>query len=364
MALEIISKQTSDFYAPRFDVEIQDKELPLNISKSIMSVTIDEKLDEGVGFKFTMRDQFDLGSQKFQWLDNELFREGNTVTVKMGYSNQLEIMASGKIKTLESSFFSGESITLTIEGEDFSYDMLKRKSDERAFIDQTYSEIAKTIASEAKLTLKVDETGKFERIVRKNSDKTYFAFLQDLAKKADREFFVRGKTMYFVEPRNDEKEVVTLELGKDIINFKPRISTKESVTEVEVRGHNTANPSQPIIGRAVAGSERAQEAGKKTASQIAQEQYGAEGKKVITNVVVNSVEEANTIAKSVLNQASSKLIEGDGECIGLLQIRPGVNIRLEKMGERFSGKYYVNSVTHTIDSSGYRTRFSVKRNAV
>jgi phage protein D len=81
-------------------------------------------------------------------------------------------------------------------------------------------------------------------------------------------------------------------------------------------------------------------------------------------VIVNSVEHANAIAQSELNKANDTLIEGDGVCIGMPQIRPGVNIRLERMGKKFSGKYYVKETTHTIDNSGYRTNFKVKRNAI
>ena len=70
------------------------------------------------------------------------------------------------------------------------------------------------------------------------------------------------------------------------------------------------------------------------------------------------------MARAELNRASDTLVEGSGECVGIPQIRTGVTIRLEKMGERFSGKYYVKGVTHTLNDSGYRTRFSVRRNSV
>lgn len=363
MALEIISKETLDFYAPRFEVEINDQKLIANISKQILSVTVEEKLDEGVSFRFTMNDEFDLTTQQFNWLDNQLFKEGNKVTIKMGYANQLIIMTIGEITSLESSFFSGESTTLTVGGQDLSYDYMKRVSPERTFVDKTYGDIARIVASEAKLTPVVDETGKYEPHIRKDSNRSYYAFLKDLGEKSDREFSIDRQTMYFVKPRDDKKEIVTLALGKDIISFGPRMTTTELVTEVEVRGHNASDPDTPIVGRATAGSERSQEPGRRTGSQIAEERHGSV-RKVITNVIVNSVEHANAIAQSELNKANDTLIEGDGVCIGMPQIRPGVNIRLERMGKKFSGKYYVKETTHTIDNSGYRTNFKVKRNAI
>ena len=65
-----------------------------------------------------------------------------------------------------------------------------------------------------------------------------------------------------------------------------------------------------------------------------------------------------------MTKASDTLVEGEVESIGLPQIRTGVSVVLDKMGERFSGKYYVTETTHTINSSGYRTKFSVKSNSV
>ncbi len=346
-------------------MEIENQKLAADISKQIISVEIDEKVDEGASFTFTMNDEYNLTTQEFKWLDHPLFKEGNKVTIKMGYSSNLFTMMMGKITRIEPSFFSGETPTLTIGGQDLTNDYLRKSSPERAFVDKTYSDMARTIAQEAGLLPVVDTSGVSDpNVYRKDSDKTYYAFLQEIKIKAGGyQFDVDGRTMYFIKPGDDKKEILTLELKKDIISFKPTIKTSGLVTEVEVRGHNPKDPNTPIVGRAAAGSENVQEPGKKTGSKVAQERYG-DKKRVMTDVSVTTKEQADAIAKSELNKASDSLIEGDGECIGLPQLRKGVNIKLEKMGIRFSGKYYVKGTTHTINQSGYRTRFSVKRNAI
>lgn len=363
MALVKLSKETLNFYAPRFEIEINNQVLVANISKAVYSVTIEEKTGEGASFTLMVNDEFDPVKQQFKWLDHPLFREGNRVTVKLGYSNKLFPMIMGNITSIMSSFFTGETPTMTIRGQDLSYDYMKRTSPEREFIGKTYGDIVRIIATEAGLLPVIDDTGKLEPTLHKKSDQSYYLFLQDLAQKAGREFFLDGQTMFYINPRDNQQEILTLELGKDIISFEPTLRTTGLVTEVEVRGHNPRDPDNPIIGRAVAGSERPQEPGRKTGSQIAQERFGSKPK-VITNVIVNSVEHANAIALAELNKASDSLVEGEVECIGIPQIRTGVNVRLEKMGIRFSGKYYVTGTTHTMDNGGYRTRFSVKRNSL
>lgn len=363
MALERLSLETANFYAPRFEVEIDNQQLSANISKAILDVTVEEKLDEGASFSLTIHDGFDMTTQKFKWLDHDLFDVGNNMNIKFGYGSDMSAMLTGNITSIEPSFFTGDAPTLKIGGQDLSYDYMKRRSPERTFVDQSYSDIAKTIASEAGLNAVVAETGSYESVLRKQSNVSYYSFLEDIAGRVGFEFKMDGQTMYFIEPEDDTKEIITLELGRDIISFRPVLRTTGLVTEVEVRGHNPRDPNTPIVGRATAGSERSQEPGRSTGSQLAEERHGP-SKRVITNRIVNSVEHANSMAQAELNKASDSLIEGEGECIGIPQIRTGVTICLEKLGDRFSGKYYVKGTTHTINSSGYRTRFSVKRNAL
>jgi uncharacterized protein len=363
MAIEQLSLSTLNFYAPRFDVEIGNQRLSANMSKAIIDLTVEERLDEGASFRMTIHDDFDMKTQKFKWLDHELFNVGNKITIRMGYGNSLSPMIIGSITSLEPSFFSGELPTLTIGGQDLSYDYMKRTSPERTFANMKHSDIAVSIASEAGLMPVADSTSLLSEFIRKGSDETYYAFLERLAREAGYQFGVEGQTMYFIQPQDDRKEILTLQLGKDIVRFRPAMRTSGLVSEVEVRGHNPQDPSQPFIGRASAGSERSQESGRRTGSRIAADRCGTV-RRVITDRVVHSTEHATSIARAELNSASDGLVEGDGECIGIPQIRTGVSIKLEKMGDRFSGKYYVKGTTHRINGSGYRTSFTVKRNAV
>ncbi|WP_440956068.1 phage late control D family protein [Methanosarcina sp. Mfa9] len=362
MTLEQLSAESFDFYAPRFEVEIQNQKLRAEMEKVILEVKVSEKVNEGASFELTIHDEFDLESHEYRWLDHELFNVGNDITIKMGYGDRLHTMIMGNVTSLEPSFFSGDTPTLRVGGQDLSYDYLKRSSPERVFVDKAYSEVARIIASDAGILSIVDDT-RLRQTSRKRSDETYYAFLSRLGREVGYEFKMDGQTMYFVRPREEEEEILTLELGKDLISFVPAIRTSGLLTEVEVRGYNPRDPRTPIVGRAQAGSERSQNAGRSAGSQIAQRRHGSV-RRVITDVIVNSTEHANSIARAELERASGTLVEGRVECIGIPQIRTGVNIRIEKVGARFSDKYYVKETTHTINTSGYRTSFFVRRNSV
>jgi phage protein D len=62
-----------------------------------------------------------------------------------------------------------------------------------------------------------------------------------------------------------------------------------------------------------------------------------------------------------LKRRNQTLIEGTLECIGDPELRPGMTVNIEKVGERFSGTYYVKSAKHSISESGYKTTLEVRR---
>lgn len=363
MVGDLLSLGTIDFYAPRFEVEIDDKKLDPVTSKAILNVEVIEKTNEGASSTLTIHDDFDMSSQKFKYLDNPLFDVGKKIHVKMGYGNSLHDMFKGTITRIEPRFFSGDTPTFTIEAHAFSYDYLKRKVPAKECKKKKYSDVAKTLAEKAKLRSVIDETSDLKEYIKKDNNITYFEFLKEIAKESKMMFFINRDVLYFIKMDENRKEILTLELGRDIISFRPNINTTKLLTEVEVRWSNPEDPDKPFVSRIKAGDEGNIGSGTKTGSQLAKEKVG-NVRKVISCRKVNSVEHAKEIAEAELRKANSTLIEGTGECLGIPQIRPGVNISLEKVGYKFSGVYSVTGATHTINDSGYRTQFSVMRDSV
>lgn len=359
-----LSVQNLNYYAPRFEIKIKNNKLPPELANSISSVKVVETLSEGSSFTLQVSDEFDMNKQKFVWLDHDLLKVGNPIEINLGYGSNLLKMITGKITKLNPSFFTGQPPTIEISGMDTSYDSLKRPATEKTYTNMSYSDIAQDIAKKSGLKATTEKTPKVKEPVCRKNDETNLNFLKTLAKGAQFSVWIDRQTqaLCFKKPGDNKKEIMTLELGKDLISFSPVINTAYLVSEVEVRSHNPQDPSKPIIGKAKAGSEQAQESGKQQASQVAKKVHKAP-KRVITDRLVHSKAEADAIAKAELNKASDTFITGDVSCVGLPQIRPGICIKLDKVGKIFSGKYYVTKTTHTANNSGYQTTFGVKRNA-
>ena len=79
---------------------------------------------------------------------------------------------------------------------------------------------------------------------------------------------------------------------------------------------------------------------------------------------VQSQEEADRIAKQRFSEIALGYIRAEGKCIGDPQLRAGIVVKIEGIGERFSGLYYLGAVEHRYSiQKGYRTSFSARRNA-
>jgi phage protein D len=79
---------------------------------------------------------------------------------------------------------------------------------------------------------------------------------------------------------------------------------------------------------------------------------------------VHSQQEADQLAERALAEMALRYIRAEGQCIGDPRLRAGKVVKIEGLGERFSGPYYVTSVEHRFGrSGGYRTSFSARRNS-
>lgn len=66
------------------------------------------------------------------------------------------------------------------------------------------------------------------------------------------------------------------------------------------------------------------------------------------------------ILANLLPRLNNRLT-GSGSCVGNPKIKASEVIRLEGLGDQFSGLYRVTSATHTFDAGGYRTSFQVRK---
>ena len=357
-------------YAPEFEIFTSKQTVPdLKIRRSAVSVQINEKISEAGEYTLVLSDILDVSKQEFMWLDNPVLEVGNDVRIDLGYAiSKLEKIIEGPIKAISTSGFTSDIPKLTLVGYDKSHQLLTQKSTSEGspYPDKndTFSDIAEKIAEEAGLEHLVHKTKVYgSQIIKK--PETYRDFLVDAAKRVGFEFFITRNKLYFVNPTDLEKSFpgMVFEWGKNLMQFTPTINASELVTGVEVRGL-LPNSKEEVAVRANYddGQSRVKWI---NAGEIARKLNNEnENIKTISDRSFSSKEEAEDLAKAELERINRTLVSGSCTIIGNPLLTPGMTVDLRNVGKRFSGIYYITSVTNTIDSNGYITTFDVRRSFI
>jgi phage protein D len=73
---------------------------------------------------------------------------------------------------------------------------------------------------------------------------------------------------------------------------------------------------------------------------------------------------AKTASRAMLAKLIDKLnqrLTGGASVAGDTRLRPGGVVQIDGVGQLFGGLYRVTSVSHTLDTSGFRTSFDVRK---
>jgi len=353
MDFKEIEKKNLNFYAPRFEIIIDAKNI-LYEGVEIVSVTVNNQLEGPDDFHIS------INNPELKWLENPLFQLGKEVEIKMGYGSNLNTVIVGEISAIEPSFASSGPKQMGIRG----FDLMKRLQRGDKIRSWEYLPdfvIAGIIAVEHGLKPDgIHPTFTIHPKVVQNEESDY-NFLKKRAQFNGYEIFVELRTLCFRKPKILKDSITTLTLGKSLNSFTPEINIANKPSQVTVRGWDPRLKKE-IIGLADKGQELSLELNKESTSQIIQRLYGKVERTIREPVF--SQDEAEKRARSILEGSSDQFIKGNGESIGIPELRAGKYVDIDGLGNRFSMKYYIEKTMHTIDTSGYKTTFSVKGNAL
>lgn len=348
-----------DTLAPEFRLQINDRELPLEAKADLIAVSVLEDIGATGMFSFTLL-SWDGVEMKVKWIDDALFKEGNALEVQMGYRDNLQTLFKGEITGLEPEFPNGEPPTLTVRGYDRRHRLL-RKRKTRSFSTMKDSDIANEIAAKAGLKPEVHDTGVTLNYVLQHNQ-TDLEFLEERARRIGYEALVIDQTLHFRPRKNKESEVLTLARNVELLEFYPRLTTVGQVEEVVVRGWNPKEKKE-FVARSAIGDESTLMRGSASGPAAVGQAFGQTGS-VSVDSPVQSQAEADQIAKGWFGEMALYYVTGHGVCIGQPTLRAGNVVKIEGLGKRFSGLYYVTSTEHSYQPNrGYRTAFTVRRNA-
>jgi phage protein D len=329
------------------------EQAPADVMDDVLEFTIENSLH--LPDVCTLR----LHDGRFRWLDAETFREGTKIEIHGGDESapQLKPLFYGEVTALEVDLADEGAVKVTVRCFDRSH-RLHRGRNSRSFVQMTDADIVQKIGTEAGFNIHADSTSQVHDWVFQNNQ-TNWEFLTERAARNGFRLYVQGeKELHFHQVKDTGDDTVTLEWGANLRSFRPRVAAAPQVDEVIVRGWDPKK-KQAIVGRCSKPNSLPQIRENTTGGEVAKKAYGA-ARMVVADRPVHSQGEADDLARSICDDIGGHFLEAEGLCFGQPALRPGMMVKIENIGKRFSGQYQVTSTTHTYTpSEGFSTVFSV-----
>jgi phage protein D len=333
----------------QFYIEIDGAPVPIDFMNDIQLLTIDSSLHLPDSASITLNDP------TLKWLDSEKIEPGKGLKIYAETDKVKELIFDGEIVELEPDFQKA-SQHLVIRGFDRMH-RLSRGRYVRTFLNVTDGDIISKIAKEAGLTSKVGPTTQVHPYVIQ-ANETNLAFLQKRAAGLGYLLFVEGTTLHCVPPK-EESIGAELRWAQNMVEFRPRLSTIGQVTEVKARGWDPMQKRE-VLGQARDAVFVPKVGVGQSGGQYAKKAFKVDAPLLVADRPLRSQAAAEVLAKAVAEMQGGHFIEAEGLCLGVPKLVSGVSVKIQSVGTRFSGSYFVTSATHSFaPEDGYQVRFSV-----
>ena len=373
-------------------IVIDGKELPEAKRRKLVHTIVDAHLH--------LPDMFEIA---FDDSDNEMLgdiRVGSTVEIFGGAASNTMApkLIAGEVTSIEGDYEAHVMHTI-IRGYDKSH-RFQRISRTRTFVDMTDADIAKKIATDAKFSPKdmTIEEGQITHNHMSQVAQTDWDFLKQRAHELGFETGVLDGKFYWRKASKADgggaggltsalpipgAGGVKLTFKKNLISFRPRVSSSGQVTDVEVRVWDPES-AKVVVGSAPIKTVTAKL--KDDPAKLAQAfpsspiptitlpkipgrpDFGlapsASARLVVDRPLhrgSSAQAAADAVAVGYAEQIGSTFAEAEGVAFGDAEIQPGKAITIEGVPEEFKGAWVVTQARHTFvpDEGGYRTRFVV-----
>lgn len=387
-------------YAPDFHIQINDQDVPAQVRTAVTSIRYEDGRDaadrvevaianpdlrllrnhiRGLGFQ-PFPSAISLGPIRLgSAAPAGTFDIDNKLTLALGYApDPLEKMFTGEITGVTVTFPNGGMPGMTVVAHDY-LNRLQRGKYARGFGFLPDALIAMILSAENLILPAIDPAilaGStaiaavnfiFGGTGRKQRGQSDFELLQEIAVTYDADFWVDGNVLYLSRFLKDFTPRLTLTWGQNLLDFSPKVSTIGQVAGVGMRfvlreipldflvavGYDFDRES--IIISVVPGA----------AAATTQSLLGSV-LEIIDQPITSPADITNSalVIAHELREKLNNRLTGSGSCVGNPQIRAGAMIRIEGVGPDFSGDYRVTSASHSIDGSGYRTNFEVRKEII
>jgi len=336
------------------------------MEKKVVEIEVEAVADGPDSFKVTLddREDFFAGGGKI--------KESDSASIAMGYleGQPPQEVLTGTVTGIDSFRREYRRQMYVIQGFCLAH-RLTRGRHRCSWEQMKDSDLAPILAGEAGLGCEADDSGIIHPFIAQNN-LTNLAFLYERARRIGFEVDVVKNTLMFKKPcvsgpvctlTWDQSNIGNNSDARLLKRCKFASSTMGQVDEVTVR-HYDPKLKKEIVGKSsdVHGQTMG---GQKTGPQWAS--GDAPSLKIqVSDQPVRSVEEAEKLAWSILNQRAGSFMTGTGSCEGDNRIKPGKVVKVDGVGGEVNGDYYIVRCSHKMRMGagpgyGYETEFEIRR---
>lgn len=312
---------------------------------AIDRVQVTLSVEGSASMQLQVIDVFDGESTSIKKDVRDSFAVGTVIEVAMGYGSDLTSVFFGYVTEARTSY--QDSPVMTVTGVDLRKLLMKNKREHYAYAGKSYTGMFQEVLSNYKTLYKelhVDEL-KGENILFQN-DTDYQFIEKELCYRANRNFFVVGGNVYFIEPES-ETAFLQLDWGKGLTSFQREdnyynqtlklYSGQEDKTGVAVSGRIRTGTDTPSLTR-----------------EELIEEYQA-GEEIDAATLQNYLNQ-------LIGERESGMTSVSGSLPGLPEIVPGRYLKVGGVDNADGGSFYIRQVSHSFGSDGFTTTFRSGQN--
>jgi hypothetical protein len=329
-------------------------------------------------------------SWKYNGLDPVSF--GNRIRIDLRYGSEgWTPMMLARITDVVFAFPPTAGATVTLKGEDLLSLLKAQPENDVAYSQKTEIQMVEEElrASGSGLTLAGRNSPFSAPLASLTHEKarTYQQFIESMAERMDFELFVdfdnpdpmqgdgaRPVKLHFEEARSRRLDkYVSLQWGRDIVEFKPSFKVWDVLTDAVSSGTQPGRRERyseaVTMAQALDGELHAAPGGAPapiTAAVARERAFRAENRPEANSetIAVANLDQARgrVQAMAKLRTSARQFLTADITTIGFTRLRPGIHVELRDLYAPFDGIYYVTQAIHTLSAEmGYITRLSVRR---
>ena len=313
---------------------------PLSNEIELAQITVNKTFNKIASAKVVLLDG-SASDRDFPLSDGELFKPGNTITIQLGYHEDVDTVFEGIIVKHAIKARQNGSSVLVIEAKDEAIKLAAaRKS--AYYINQTDSSVIEDIASD--FAPDVDPTSyPHPQLIQFES--TDWDFICTRAEANGMLVLTDDGTLVVKKPSASGDAVLTATYGDNIFEFEAEMDARRQPESVDSASwdYTKQKPEQSDPGTAEfdeTGNLSADDLGSVLGAEVTLDHPGH-----LAHDQLQAWSDAVALRSQLSKAVGRVRIEGNAE------VKPGSVITLDGVGDRFNGDVVVTGVLHTYDGN-------------